>query len=80
MDGVKEESAVPIRVARSTILVGEVAQTLGLGRMVGEQGEEGMRVDTGSVGKDVFSKKLSVCRARSSVAKGMGLALSRKSC
>ena len=56
----KEESAVPIRVARSTILVGEVPLTLGLGRMIGEQGEERMRVDAGLVRMSVLSIQLFV--------------------
>ena len=44
---VEEESALPTRVARRTILVGEVARGIGLGRMAGGQGEEGTRVGKG---------------------------------
>ncbi len=43
VESVKEESALPTRVARRTILVGEVAKGIGLGRMAGGQGEEGTR-------------------------------------
>ena len=85
VESVEEESALPTRVARRIVLVGEKVRGKDLGKKAGGQGEEGTRVGKGGIESDVFSHKSSVGRARNSVEEGekeeeMGLTLSRKSC